>query len=75
MNTAKWECYEDAKRRIDADHIMQRLRKRKSARKHAIVSRQGYAGRLEYNEKQQFLTVCGGIKPLPILPPIDEEEL
>ena len=75
MNTGTWECYEDAKRRINADRIKQRFGKRKSARVHAIILRQGYAGRLEYNEKQQFLTVCGGIQPLPILPPIDKEEL
>ena len=75
MNAEKWECYEDAKRRIKANQIRQQLRKRKSARAHAAVLRQGYAGRLEYHEKQQFLTVCGGIQPLPLLPPIDKEEL
>lgn len=52
MNTAKWECYEDAKRRIKTNQIRQQLRKRKSAREHTAVLRQGYAGKLEYNEKQ-----------------------
>ena len=75
MNTDKWESYENARRRIKTNQIRQQLRKRTSARAHTAVLRQGYAGKLEYNEKQQFLTVCGGIQPLPILPPIDKEEL
>ena len=75
MNIDKWECYENARRRIKTNQIRQQLRKRKSARAHTAVLRQGYSGRLERNEKLQFLTFCGGIQPLPILPPIDKEEL
>lgn len=32
-----------------------------------------YMDSLEYKEGQQFVTCCGGIRPLPILPPPDEE--
>ena len=36
--------------------------------------RQRYMDSLEYNEEQQFVTCCGGIRPLPVLLPLDEED-
>ena len=40
----------------------------------ATELRQRYMDSLEYNEEQQFVTCCGGIRPLPVLLPPDEED-
>lgn len=77
---------EDAKKRIkEAEtrntakpltrkEVDKQIRSGKLTEKQAIALRQRYMDSLEYNEDQQFVTCCGGIKPLPILPPPDEEE-
>ena len=77
---------EDAKKRIEEAEIRsaakpltrkeveKQIRSGKLTEEQAIALRQRYMDSLEYNEDQQFVTMCGGIKPLPILPPPDEEE-
>ena len=82
----KWESFEDAKKRIEkADarktvkplskkEVEKQMRSGKLIEEQAIGLRQRYTDNLEYKEDQQFVVVCGGIKPLPILPPPNEEE-
>ena len=77
---------EDAKKRIEEaetrsaakpltrKEMEKQIRSGKLTKEQAIELRQRYMDSLEYNEGQQFVTCCGGIKPLPILPPPDEEE-
>lgn len=54
--------------------VEKQIRSGKLTEEQAIELRQRYMDSLEYKEDQQFVTCCGGIKPLPILPPPDEEE-
>ena len=82
----KWEGYDDAKKRIEKAEtrkvaksltrreVEKQIRSGKLTEEQAIGLRQKYMDSLEYNEDQQFVICCGGIKPLPILPPPDEEE-
>lgn len=82
----KWESFDDAKKRIEKAEtrktaksltrreVEKQIRSGKLTEEQAIGLRQKYMDSLEYNEDQQFVTCCGGIKPLPILPPPDEEE-
>lgn len=77
---------EDAKKRIEEaeirsaakpltrEEVEKQIRSGKLTEEQAIALRQRYMDSLEYNEDQQFVTCCGGINPLPILPPPDEEE-
>lgn len=77
---------EDAKKRIEEAEIRsaakpltrkeveKQIRSGKLTEEQAIALRQRYMDSLEYNEDQQFVTCCGGIKALPVLPPPDEEE-
>lgn len=77
---------EDAKRRIEEaetrnavkpltrKEVEKQIRSGKLTEEQAIELRQRYMDGLEYNEDQQFVTSCGGMKPLPILPPPDEEK-
>ena len=77
---------EDAKKRIEEAEIRsaakpltrkeveKQIRSGKLTEEQAIALRQRYMDSLEYNEDQQFVTCCGGIKTLPVLPPPDEEE-
>ena len=77
---------EDAKKQIEEaetrnaakpltrKEVEKQIRSGKMTEEQAIELRQRYMDSLEYNEDQQFVTCCGGIKPLPILPPPDEEE-
>lgn len=77
---------EDAKKRIEEaetrnaakpltrKEVEKQIRSGKLTEEQAIELRQRYMDSLEYNEDQQFVICCGGIKPLPILPPPDEEE-
>ena len=76
---------EDAKKRIEEAEIRsaakpltrkeveKQIRSGKLTEEQAIALRQRYRDSLEYHEDQQFVTCCGGIRPLPILPPPDEE--
>lgn len=82
----KQENVEDAKMRMKAESVSEPakplsrkevekyLRSGNLTKEQAIELRQRYMDSLEYDEDQQFVTMCGGIKPLPILPPPDEEE-
>ena len=82
----KWESFDDAKKRIEKVEIRKaaksltgrevekQIQSGKLTEEQAIGLRQKYMDSLEYNEDQQFVTCCGGMKPLPILPPPDEEE-
>ena len=82
----KWESFEDAKKRIEkADarktvkpltnkEVEKQIRSGKLTEEQAIGLCQRYTDNQKYKEDQQFVVVCGGIKPLPILPPPDEEE-
>lgn len=54
--------------------VEEQIRSGRLTEEQAIELRQKYMDSLEYNEDQRFVTCCGGIKPLPILPPPDEEE-
>ena len=54
--------------------VEEQIQSGKLTKEQVIELRQRYMDGLEYNEDQQFVTCCGGIKPLPILPPPDEEE-
>ena len=54
--------------------VKEQIQSGKLTKEEAIELRQRYMDGLEYNEDQQFVTCCGGIKPLPILPPPDEGE-
>ena len=77
---------EDAKKRIEEAEIRsaakpltrkeveKQIRSGKLTEEQAIALRQRYMDSLEYNEDQQFVTCCGGIEPIPVLPPPDEEE-
>ena len=62
------------KKLLTPKEIDAQLKRGELTREQAIALRQRYMDSLEYNEDQQFVTCCGGIKPLPILPPPDEEE-
>ena len=82
----KWESFEDAKKRIEKavarktvkpltkKEVEKQIRSGKLTEEQAIGLRQRYTDNQKYKEDQQFVVVCGGIKPLPILPPPDEEE-
>ena len=82
----KWESFEDAKKRIEKaaaretvkpltkKEVEKQIRSGNLTKEQAIELRQRYMDSLEYKEEQRFVTCCGGIKPLPILPPPDEEE-
>ena len=77
---------EDAKKRIkEAEtrnaakpltrkEVEKQIRSGKLTEEQAIELRQRYMDSLEYNEDQQFVTCCGGIKPLSILPLPDKGE-
>lgn len=77
---------EDAKKQIEEaetrnaakplhrKEVEKQIRSGKLTEEQAIELRQRYMDSLKYNEDQQFVICCGGIKPLPILPPPDEEE-
>ena len=54
--------------------VEKQIRSGKLTEEKAIALRQRYMDSLEYIEDRQFVTCCGGIKPLPILPPPEEEE-
>ena len=54
--------------------VEKQIRSGKLTEEQAIELRRKYMDSLEYNEDQQFVTCCGGIKPLPVLPPPAEEE-
>ena len=54
--------------------VEEQIQSGKLTKEQVIELRQRYMDGLEYNEDQQFVTCCGGIKPLPILPPPNEEE-
>ena len=81
-----WESFEDAEKWIEeADarkaaksltrkEVEKQIRSGKLTEEQAIELRQRYMDSLEYKEDQQFVTCCGGSKPLPILSPLDEEE-
>ena len=62
------------KKPLTPKEIDAQLKRGELTREQAIAGRQRYMDSLEYNEDQQFVTYCGGIKPLPILPPPDQEE-
>ena len=82
----KWESFEDAKKRIEEEEarkaakpltgkeVEKQIRSGELTEEQAIALRQRYMDSLEYNEDQQYVTFCGGIKPLSVLPPPDEEE-
>lgn len=86
MNETKWPSFTGAKRRskkvekrkaakpLARKEIEKQIQSGKLTEEQAIELRQKYMDSLEYNEEQQFVTCCGGIKPLPILPPPDEED-
>lgn len=77
---------EDAKKRIKEvetgntaksltrKEVEKQIRRGKLTEEQAIALRQRYMDSLEYHKDQQFVTCCGGVKPLPILPPPDEVE-
>ena len=50
------------------------IRSEKLTEQQAIQLCQRYMDSLEYNDDQQFVTCCGGIRQLPVLLPINEEE-
>ncbi len=62
------------KKPLTPKEIDAQLKRGELTREQAIALRQRYMDSLEYNENQQFVTCCGGIKPLPFLPPPDQEE-
>ena len=82
----KWESFEDAKKRIEKavarktvkpltkKEVEKQIHSGKLTEEQAIGLRQRYTDNQKYKEDQQFVVVCGGIKPFPILPPPDEEE-
>lgn len=82
----KWESFEDAKKRIEKavarktvkpltkKEVEKQIHSGKLTEEQAIGLCQRYTDNQKYKEDQQFVVVCGGIKPLPILPPPDEEE-
>lgn len=60
--------------RLSRKEVERQLRSGNLTEEQAIELRQRYMDSLEYNEDQQFVTCCGGIQPLPVLLPPDEEE-
>ena len=59
---------------LSKKEIEKQLCSGKLTEEQAIELLQKYMDSLEYKKDQRFVTSCGGIKPLPILPPPDEEE-
>ena len=60
--------------RLSRKEVERQLRSGNLTEEQAIELRQRYMDSLEYNEDQQFVTCCGGIQPLPVLLPPDEED-
>ena len=59
---------------LSRKEVERQLRSGNLTEKQATELRQRYMDSLEYNEEQQFVTCCGGIRPLPVLLPLDEED-
>ena len=59
---------------MNRKEVERQLRSGNLTEEHAIELRKRYMDSLEYNEDQQFVTCCGGIQPLPVLLPPDEED-
>ena len=82
----KWESYDDAKQRIERKALKQvnkpltkkevtrQLRSGKLTTKQASELRQKYMDSFEYTDVELPLSDCGGIQPLPIQIPPDEDE-
>jgi len=86
MKKTKWSSFAEAKRcrekaeegkaaqSLTRKEVEKQIQSGKLTEEQAIELRQKYMDSLEYNEEQQFVTNCGGIKPLPVLLPPDEED-
>lgn len=59
---------------LNRKEVEHQLRSGNLTEEQAIELRQRYMDSLEYNEDQQFVTCCGGIQPLPVLLPLEEDK-
>ena len=62
----KWIGYEEAKRRAEAQKARKTLK--------PLSSKKGNKQSKSKKQAKRYVSFCGGIQPLPILLPIDEEE-
>ena len=61
-------------KRLTRKEVEKQLRSGKLTKEQSIELRQKYMNSLEYKEGQQFVTCCGGIRPLPVLLSMEEED-
>ena len=70
----KVESASEPTKPLSRKDVEKQLRSGNLTEEQAIELRQRYMDSLEYNEAHQFVTCCGGIQPLPVLLPPNEEE-